>query len=243
MPIGKSGEPWNWHAVRTLGAAAALALGVGCGAPASAANKPASVAPGPAPTQPSLDRLPDAGWGRLGVRHLAMSLALPDRAQWNQKDGRGPSVLLVHRTTGTRLTLRLEPTSRRARWQDCLGQLSSTHASVLQPEDANLLGPRPWQAPAGFTGNIWGWVGPGPERGLLLARFVAVAVDVDRCLSLVGETTARGSNASEELARRMALLVDGVARRLELSTADSRVGAGRSSIPVVPDETSSSGDR
>jgi len=243
MWIGQWTEPRIWHAVRTVALALLLVPGVGCGSRAAAAKKPASAASASSPALTAPDRLPDAGWSRFGVPHLAMSLVLPDRTHWKQEEGRGSSVLLVHGTTGTRLTLRIDPTSRRARWQDCLGQLSNTHRNVLQPEDANLLGPRPWQAPAGFTGEIWGWVGPGAERGLLSARFVAVAVDVDRCLFLVGETAARGSNASDELARRMALLVDGVASRLELLTADSRGEVGRSPIPAVPDGPSKAVDR
>jgi len=178
-----------------------LAGGLGCG---GTAPRP------PAPTPPpsiAVQTLSGESWGLFRSKRFDLALSLPDGKAWRIDDTSLRWLHAVHPATGSELLVR--------KWRD---DLRSNHSrcetrarrwrTLPEIADAELVEQRPVPVPPGFDTKLRvGIVASGPEQPIG-GVVVAFGGWSRQCFAYVFSTSARGRGVEEEIAQRLALMVE-----------------------------------
>ena len=190
----------------------------GCGA-----NEPRSRGP-VEPIRPAMPSSPavslrDAGWERISLGPLALSLALPDAAAWRDAGGRdwhrlehGPSnsVLSITRIRA--------PASVAA--SECAARAGIAVAN--DAEDASELEVLRLEGEAGTHAEVVVRVEPdGPTA--LRGEVTAATAGLRACAALRIETRVNGDGREAEVARRLALFAERVVPSLAFDRVEDRI--------------------
>ena len=173
--------------------------------------------------------LQDRGWGVLRSPSLGLKLALPEARAWLDDSARAPAGAgwqLRHEPTGSSLHVRRWRASRLPRIETCEAELGARTASLVLPDESNLVSRRIARVPNGFSTRITLVATPGTgER--LRGQVTAVAAGVGECISVVAHTECA---TEAELAERLRLL-DVVVGHLRLAHIEERVPAPEPNSP------------
>ena len=164
--------------------------------------------------------LRDAGWERVALEPLALSLALPDAAAWRDAGGRDWR-RLEHAPTGSVLSI----TRFRAPAAVAAAECARRAGLTLSPsgaEDSGELEVRRVDGEGGTHSELVVRVEPdGPSA--LRGQVAAATAGFRACAALRLETRVDGDGREVEVARRLAVFAERVVPSLEFDRIEDRV--------------------
>lgn len=197
---------------------AALLLLAGC----SASPKPAAPAREPPPAVSAAPN--ERGFGgrlaRVEVRSQGVTLLLPDSSGW-QGQTAGTWSVLSHDATGSRLYLKQWRAARLVRPDECLTQARLGQPAMIFLHDEEIVERRKVTTPPGFSGDVV--VAVREVGGELHGYAELSAAGIGRCLVGVFQTVTRGSGREEEVADRLAVIVENVFGQARTRVVEDRV--------------------
>ncbi len=196
-------------------------LALGC---ASASPTPVNSGQNRAATPPAETAgaaLLDRGWGRVALPRAALELSLPELSGWRKAK---PSAWehLRHAASRSRLDLRVTRAERLVRPEDCEARARLEHPELPVAEDDEALDRRTLRAPRGFLTRVTVLVAESAPAELE-GHVTAFGAAVGRCFALHFSTRTSGPGASEEVARRLGLVVAKLLPSVALADVDQRV--------------------
>jgi len=237
--------PWR---AGTLDSALVLGtlLAVLCGCSPAAPKRSSSMqAPPSKPTVPTESA--STGWAWLEATQVPLRIRLPYGAEWQRRETK-TSMHLEHGATHTRLVVRLWPASRQVTADQCLGELrlldldadsaaltwhlaarhrATSDATAPGEFDPNIVAEKSFAPGVGFDGFLCAGVIPTKGQAMLQGTVLGVSASVGHCVALVATTSVDTSDSEQQLAARLAWIVEGTAPSIALRTVESRVNAAR----------------
>lgn len=226
----------NAQGFALLALAVGSLLGALCGC-SQAAMPPKSPDPAP-PAAIRMKAQAPSGWAFIEGAELPLRLRLPFASEWQRRETK-TSLRLEHPATQSQMVVRLWPTSRLVTTEQCLGELAllepdaalaqqsfmrlATTSSSPGDEDMNFVVSKPFEPGADFHGLTRAAVHPTTVDGATMGIAIAVAAGVGRCLALIATTTVAAPKGEQELADRLAWIVEGTTQSLTVRTVEGRV--------------------
>lgn len=193
------------------------ALACACGAPPADPPRAAVKVAPPA----AADALPDGNWGELELPSVPASLTLPDRRYWSARE-RGTFVELEHAASGSRITLRLWRAPRLVRPRECEAEARLSRPDLPRATPDTELEHARVDYPKGFDGELS--VGVDPHGRGAHGHATLAAAAPGRCLFVIFESIASGSDAAAHVADRLTVVVGGVLPLVRIPSVDARAG-------------------
>lgn len=178
--------------------------------------------PQPPESKATAGALLDRGWGRVALPRVALELQLPEVERWRKAR---PSAWehLEHAASRSRLDLRLTRAERLVRPQDCEARARLERPDLpALAEGEEALDQRTLRAPPGFFTRVTVLVAESAPAELE-GHVTAFGAAVGRCFALHFVTHATGANASDEVARRLGLVVAKLLPNIVVADVDARV--------------------
>lgn len=191
---------------------------VGCGANEPRLREPVEPIRPATPSSPAV-ALRDAGWERVSLAPLALSLELPDAATWRDGGGRDWH-RLEHGASGSVLSVRRFRAPAAVAASECAAQAGLDLAN--DAEDASELEVLRVEGQPGTHSELMVRVepdGPAAVRG----EVTAATAGPRACAALRLETRVDGDGREVEVARRLALFANRVVPSLEFDRVEDRI--------------------
>jgi hypothetical protein len=163
----------------------------------------------------------NAAWVRRRSVRFSVEFELPSGREWDVDDASERWLVATHRATDSQLRIRVWPAERLVRPEDCKAQLVLWRPATPLRFDQELER-RSVDAPAPFRTELAVGVKQG-RKGALEGYILAFGAAVGRCYAAVFVTRAQGLDSRAVLARRLAVIGDGVIVRLRFFSIDDRV--------------------
>lgn len=144
---------------------------------------------------------------------------LPGKSAWASHEG-ASWLGLEHAPSASFLALRTWRAERLVRREDCAAAARLSRGSLPVVHEEALIERRPLAAPTGFDTELI--VGVEPDGAALSGYALAIGSSVGRCYAAVFTTRVSGPDADQELAARLALIVDQVFGTVRLLDVDER---------------------
>jgi hypothetical protein len=161
------------------------------------------------------------GWATVVSQRFFVAFPLPDASEWRVDDKSGRWLTAAHLPSKSMLWVRAWREGSVVSHAACEAVARSYRPDLLGRDESALADRRPLGAPAGFDTELAISVSRNKEAmGAVVAAFGA---RVRQCLVLIYATRADGPSASDIIADRISVMVDGVFSRVETRTVDDRV--------------------
>jgi hypothetical protein len=198
---------------------ALAALCSGCAGGETRSLRPVQPVPPATPSSPAL-LLRDAGWGRIQLEPLALSLSLPDAAAWRDAGGHD-----WHRLEHAPTSSLLSVTRFRAPASVAAGECAvraGLDLTANSADEANAVEVRPVEGQPGTHSELVVRVEPdGPTA--LRGEVVAATAGFRACAALRFETRVDGDGREVEVARRLAVFAERVVPSLAFDRIEDRI--------------------
>jgi hypothetical protein len=170
---------------------------------------------------PAQSPFPSGVSSRVRSRSLdfPIEFGLPDRESWRVADG--PTWLVAeHVPSSSLLALRAWRADRLVRRAECEAQARLARRTIPIVREEAVVDRRVASAPQGFEVELVAGVEPS-ARGVS-GYVIAIGSSVGRCYAAVFTTVVSGGNAEEEVATRLAGVVDRVLSGVRVRSVDER---------------------
>ena len=202
-----------------LSCALAACAAVACAAPVQPVERVES----PAAVPPPPGGLSDSGWGRMELPSVPASVALPELRYWRARE-RGTFVELEHAASGSRITLRAWRAPRLVRPRECEAEARLARPDLPSATAETELERARVAYPEGFDAELS--VGVEPHEHGARGHATLVAAGTGRCLFVVFESVATGSEAAAHVADRLTIAVAGILPNVRIRSVDARAISG-----------------
>lgn len=205
-------------------AALALAL-VACSPKPPPASPAAPLPPQPPPAPKTSPGIADRAWGTVTSARFSVTLALPERKDWQIEDVKETWWTARHAPSASELAVKTWRTSRLARREDCQKQIALWRPKAPNPEaqPATVVDRRPLDAPAGYQTELVVGVRRTGNEGEIEGYALAVGHTIGQCYAALYTTRAVGGSAEATVGERLALFGDAVLPRIQRLGVEDRV--------------------
>lgn len=198
---------------------ATLALCSGCAGGEVRSLGPVQPVPPTTPSSPAL-LLRDAGWERVRLEPLALSLSLPDAAAWRDAGGRDWQ-RLVHAPTSSVLSVTRFRAPASVAASECAVR-AGLALTADGADEANAIEVRRVEGQPGTHSALV--VRVEPDGALALrGEVVAATAGFRACAALRFETRVDGDGREVEVARRLAVFAEWVVPSLAFDRIEDRI--------------------
>jgi hypothetical protein len=200
-----------------------------------AASVPGTATPVAAPVSTAGQPRTASAWAFIDGTELPVRLRIPFAAEWQRRETK-TSLRLEHPRDNSQIIVRLWLTARLVTVDRCASELALIEpeaalarqtpmpsASDTEVSDLGEVVVEKFEPGGDFHGSVRAFVHAGDGVETTAGTVVAIAAGVGRCLALVASTSVVGANAEQQIADRLAWLVEGVTKSLSLRTVEGRV--------------------